>query len=108
MLGQPSFLAIEPGLSFLSYVLIPTSQAASQGTIFFNPHLRTFFFSLLLESVGKGKREWERETLIGCLFACTPTGGQTHNLGMCPDQQSNPDRESNLQPFSIWDDAPTS
>ena len=27
-------------------------------------------------------------------------GNQTHNLGRCPDQ------ESNLQPFGVWDDAP--
>ena len=28
-------------------------------------------------------------------------GWNPHNLGMCPDE------ESNLQPFGIWDDAPT-
>ena len=31
----------------------------------------------------------------------TPTGDQTHNLGMCPNQGLNP------QHFSAWDDAPT-
>ena len=29
-----------------------------------------------------------------------PTGDRTLNLGMCPD------RELNLQPFGVWDDAP--
>ena len=33
--------------------------------------------------------------------ACSPTRDLTCNLGMCPDQ------ESNLQPFGIWDNAPT-
>ena len=32
---------------------------------------------------------------------CTPTGDRTYDLGMCPD------RESNLPPFGVWDDAPT-
>ena len=30
-----------------------------------------------------------------------PSWEQTHNVGMCPDW------ESNLQPFGLWDDAPT-
>ena len=30
-----------------------------------------------------------------------PTGGKTHNRGMCPD------RELNLQPFDVPDDTPT-
>ena len=30
---------------------------------------------------------------------CAPTGDQTYNLGMCPDRESNP------QPFGVWDDA---
>ena len=29
-------------------------------------------------------------------------GAASHNLGMCPDRGSNP------QPSSVWDDAPTS
>ena len=31
-----------------------------------------------------------------------PTGNQTHNLGMCPDQ------ESNLQPFGVQHNQPES
>ena len=37
------------------------------------------------------ERHWcERETLIGCLLIHAPTRDQTHNLGMCSDQESNP------------------
>ena len=66
------------------------------------PHPRTFF-SLFFERERKGEREtliWERETSVGCLpYAPGPcighawTGEQTHNLGMCPDW------DSNLPPF---------
>ena len=49
---------------------------------------------------GRGERETEteteternideRETLIGCLPVPAWTGDGTHNLGMCPDQESN-------------------
>ena len=31
----------------------------------------------------------------------TPTRDRTHSLGMCPDQESNP------QPFGVWENAPT-
>ena len=48
------------------------------------------------------ERDRERETLKGWL---PPTHAQTrdwiHNLGMCPDW------ESNLQPFGVWSDYPT-
>ena len=66
-------------------------------------------FSLLLEKEGKGKRKGKRETSMRERSIdrlppiCSPTGctawpksgigDQTHNLGMCPDW------ESNLQPF---------
>ena len=40
---------------------------------------------------------WERN-MAGCLFICTPTGDQTHSLGMCPDW------ESNLRTFGLWGD----
>ena len=52
-------------------------------------------------------RERERETWmwernINRLPAISgPTRDGTQNLGVCPDQ------ESNLQPFGIWDTAPT-
>ena len=41
-------------------------------------------------------RERESKTLIDCL-----TGNQTHNLGLCPEQ------EWNLWLFHVWDAAPT-
>ena len=62
------------------------------------------FFIAFIER-GRGKERKRnidvRETLIVCLLIHGPTGDQTHNLGMCPDQ------ELNLQPFGLWDDAPT-
>ena len=44
-------------------------------------------------------RERERERVVA---SCTcPDWGQNHNLGMCPDE------ESNLQPLGVQVDAPT-
>ena len=43
----------------------------------------------------------EKETSIGCLPICALTRDGPCNLGMCPDL------ESNQQPFSLQDDAPT-
>ena len=42
-----------------------------------------------------------REKLDWLLFVCAPTGDATHSIGMCPDQESNP------QCFGVWDDTPT-
>ena len=42
---------------------------------------------------GEKERESKREREIGRLLL--------HNLGMCPEL------ELNLQPFVVWDDAPT-
>ena len=53
------------------------------------------------ERQGERERDSERETLIGCLHTHLPTRGWTRNLGMCPDQESNP------QPFGVGDDIPT-
>ena len=57
------------------------------------------------ERKGKGERGWRggrgkgrRETSIGCLLNAL-TGDQIHNLGMCPDQEMNP------QPSSLQDNA---
>ena len=41
-----------------------------------------------------GEKHWSLPTI------CAPTRDQTINLGMCPDQGSNP------QYFGVWDDAP--
>ena len=82
---------------------------------FLNPHPRTC--SLILER-GEGrereeKPQYEREPLVTShtcpdwvlflyadSFSMHPED-QTRNLGMCPDQESNP------RPFSVWDYAPT-
>ena len=46
--------------------------------------------------------ERERERNINQLPPyCAPTRDQTYSLGMCPDWNLN------LQPFGVWDDAPT-
>ena len=46
------------------------------------------------------KREKDRDSNVYQLpLKCTPTEDRTHNLGMCPDQ------ESNRQPFALQDDA---
>lgn len=48
------------------------------------------------------ERGRERERDIDWLSPMhTPTGDRTHNLGMCPEG------ESNLPPFGVWDDVPT-
>ena len=62
-------------------------------------------FNLFLEKEEVGERgrerERERETSVGCLLVCAFTWNPTCNLGMCPDQESNPGL------FGLWDDAPT-
>ena len=45
-------------------------------------------------------REIER-LVASCMHSSNSNGDWTRNLGMCPDQESNP------QPFGVWDDAPT-
>ena len=54
------------------------------------------------KSERESERVRERERNINRLHAlCTLTRNGTHNLGMCSDQGLN------LQPFGVWDDAPT-
>ena len=50
--------------------------------------------------MGQGERERERN-LNQLSIVGAPMGNQTHNLGMCPDQ------DLNLRPFGVWDDGPT-
>ena len=52
---------------------------------------------LILEGKGGG----ERETVTGCLLYTPLLGGQSHNLGVCPDG----DRTCKLS--GAWDGAPT-
>ena len=47
----------------------------------------------------EGRKEGENTDVLPLVHALT--GDQTHNLGMCPDQESNP------WPFDLWDEAPT-
>ena len=55
----------------------------------------------------KGDRKRDRETSMWEIninrlpLTLSPTRDGTCNLGMCPDQESNP------KPFGIWDNAPT-
>ena len=63
---------------------------------FLNRHLRIFLLILDREEGGEREEERERDRLHPVY---TLTGDQTRNLGMCPDQESNP------QPFGAWDDA---
>ena len=51
---------------------------------------------------GGGRGERVRETHSLAASPCAPTGLNPQNKIMCPD------RESNLQPFGIWDNALTS
>ena len=52
------------------------------------------------EGGGKGG-EMGRERSIASCTVLRPHQNQTHNLGICPDQ------EWNLQPFGVWDEAAT-
>ena len=71
--------------------------------IAFPKNFKDFIYSLLERGKGGGKRG--RETImqerymdrLSLLHA--PTGDQTHNRGMCPDQ------ELNQRSFILWDDA---
>ena len=69
--------------------------------ILFHDQLIVHFMSrsYFLEKGVAGKKE---RNIDGCLLVHIPTGDQTHNLGMCLDQESNP------WPFDLWDDALTS
>ena len=65
-------------------------------------------FSFILKMKGWGdtgrggeKNTDVRKTSIICLPHTPPTGAQTQNVGMCPDQ------ESKLQPFGVQEDHPT-
>ena len=62
-------------------------------------------FSLLREKErereGEGEREKCERNIDWLPSICNPTRDQTCNLGKCPD------RESNLQPFGVWDGTAT-
>ena len=51
------------------------------------------------EGGGDRERHINMRNINRLPLMCTPTGDQTHSLGMCPDG------ESNLKPFGVWDDA---
>ena len=58
-----------------------------------------FFFFFFFREEGR-KRNINQLPPIHILTG-TPTSDQTHNPGICPDWELNP------QPFSVWDDAAT-
>ena len=63
----------------------------------FFPIFKKYFFNLILERGREGKREGEkRPPVVAC--QAPPTGHLAHNLGTCPDW------ESNQPPVSLWDD----
>lgn len=64
-------------------------------------HVQPKFCVLTPKDVFSDLRGGEREKKHWSVaFVRTPTGGQTCNLGMYPDQKSNP------QSFGVWNDAP--
>lgn len=58
--------------------------------IFFFLILTKDVFSLLFRERKAERDRCERETSAGCLVARALMGDRTHNLGMCPDRESNP------------------
>ena len=66
---------------------------------FLNPHEDIFID--FRQRGGEREREKYLYDKHRLLPICTPTRNQTHNLGMCPDQESNP------QSFGVWDHSPT-
>ena len=75
--------------------------------IFFKSSLKDIFFTAFRKRGRWREVERERETSIlkrnidWLVLICAPIGDGTHNLSMCPDQ------ESNQWPSSLWDGAPT-
>ena len=66
----------------------------------FFPIFKKYFFNLILERGREGKREGEkRPPVVAC--QAPPTGHLAHNLGMCPDW------ESNQQPFALQAGVPS-
>ena len=53
------------------------------------------------EEIGREKKSDVREKHQLVVSHTCPDRDQTYNLGMCPD------RDLNLQPFGLWDDAPS-
>ena len=89
---------------------VPTNWATRQGIsqhvhvlwFFKNLHSRTFFHCFLERESKGGIETLIQERSINWLPpTCAWTGDWTCNSGMCPD------RELNLQPFGVLDDAPT-
>ena len=79
-------------------------RVGSASNFFFNPHLKTFCFSLFLESEEGREKHWcERGELIGCWTRVCP----------CPDQVSNlqsryvPSLGIEPATVQLWDDTPT-
>ena len=56
---------------------------------------------LILERKEGGERNIDMSNMDQLSPVCIPARDRTHNLGMCPDQGSNP------QPFGVQNDAPT-
>ena len=88
----------------LSFPIYETEMAIITSFFLFFIHIQGHFLHCFLrEKKGKRhsetktekqterKKHWhERETSFSWLLVCSPTRDQTHNLGMCPDQELNP------------------
>ena len=69
--------------------------------LYFYLHLKTCLLILERGREGERTRNINMRNIDRLPLVHAPTGDQTCNLGMCPDQ------ELNLQPSSLQDDAPT-
>ena len=73
-------------INFLSFLWL---FSICKWVIYFFKFNFYFWFSREGEGEAEGEIHWcKRETPIGCL-PCAPTGDQTCNPAMCPDQESN-------------------
>ena len=89
----------------MMFILVHQNFLDSFVYLFFYPHPQTY--SLLLERGEGRERETGKETLMWerninqLPLICTSTRDQTHNLGMCPEQ------ESISWPLALWNNVPT-
>ena len=98
-------VACNPGMCPRSGIELATHWFTGQHSIHWATPARAkiFFLMILVIYFREGGRKGERgrETLIICLSYVPWLGDWTQNPGMCSD------RESNRQPFALWDHTQT-